>query len=45
MWHRASLPLLSFALTSYLNKPERQSARVGMLTYFVRTTLRAHFRM
>jgi hypothetical protein len=45
-----SPPLTPFAvpgtlLSSYLNKPERQSARVGMLTYFVRATRRAHFRI
>ena len=30
---------------SHLNSPERQSATVGMDTYFVRATRRAHFRI
>ena len=30
---------------TYLNSPDRQSARVGMLTYLVRATRKAHFRM
>ena len=30
---------------SHLNSPERQSATVGMDTYFVRATRKAHFRI
>ena len=48
--HPLSIHLISFCLLPpflclYLKRPDRQSATVGILTYFVRATRRAHFRM